>query len=131
MSILLDSDVLIYYYNELKPWVSFIDHLLDEDEVFISTVSVMEVCAGWDEAERRINLPDLYGLFTIAPLTPAIAERAGALRHRGKHKEKRKPRPVDALIAATAIEHNYRLITNNRKDFTIPGLELYRELWRN
>ena len=97
----------------------------------MSIVSVMEICAGWSEEQRRKYLPELYNLFDIEPITPAIAERAGALRYEGKHQKKRKPKPLDALIAATAIEHDYRLVTNNRQDFIMPGLELYRELWRS
>lgn len=130
MSILLDSDALIYFFKEIEPWRSYIDGLLERDDVSISMVSVMEICAGWDEKERRINLPDLYETFTIEPVTQAIAERAGILRHDHKARQKRRPRPMDALIAATALEGGFRLITNNRQDFNMDGLSVCRELWQ-
>lgn len=125
MSIMLDSDALIYYFEEKEPWRSGIHELLKAEDISISIVSVMEICAGWNEKQRRLFLPELYELFDIIPISPAIAERAGILRHDYKAQQKRKPRPMDALIAATAIEHGCRLITNNRQDFTMQGLELH------
>ena len=53
------------------------------------------------------------------PIDRAVPERAGRLR-RGSA-----IRTPDALIAATAIEHGLKLVTQNRPDFkNIPGPQL-------
>lgn len=55
----------------------------------------------------------------VAPISPAIAMRAQASVF--QHKD-----PADRLIAATAMELNAPLITQDRKLAEIPGL---RVLW--
>ena len=126
MTYLLDTDVLIYFSNKKEPWYSFICNVHKQEEIFISIITVMEICAGWSEKQRDLYLPELYDLFAVAPITNGIAEQAGLLRYDGKHRETRKPKPMDALIAATALEHKYCLVTNNAKDYAIPGLEIYK-----
>jgi predicted nucleic acid-binding protein len=129
MTYLLDSDMLIYFFNQAAPGYDLISSMLRRNEkVVISVLSVMEARAGWNQEEAGTFIPVLYDLFTIEPVSTAIAERAGRLRYESKHEGKTKPRPVDAMIAATALEHDYCLITNNLKDYTMPGLNLYREL---
>ena len=123
MTYLLDSDMLIYFFNQAPPGYDLISSLLTHNErVVISVLSVMEARAGWDQEEAGTFVPVLYDLFPIESVSTAIAERAGRLRYEYKHEGKSKPRPVDAVIAATAIEHDYCLITNNLKDYTMPGL---------
>jgi predicted nucleic acid-binding protein len=53
----------------------------------------------------------LLAPFQELPVDRAVAERAGRLRR------KKGLRLPDALIAATAIEHDCTLVTRNRADF--------------
>ncbi len=51
-------------------------------------------------------------------LDDTIAQRTIEIRRTFKTKT------PDAVIAATALEHNMALVTNNASDFEIPGLEV-------
>ena len=58
------------------------------------------------------------------PLTGAIARRAGSLKSAWAQKG-RTLSLVDMMVAATALEHGLSLMTDNRKDFPLPELNLY------
>ncbi len=129
MTYLLDSDMLIYYFNQVPIGYELVSSLLRQrHRVVISVLSVMEARAGWDEAEAQKFLPVLYDLFPVEPITTAIAERAGQLRYTYKQ-QGRKPKPIDTAIAATALEHKHCLITNNIKDYPMPELNIYQDLF--
>lgn len=54
----------------------------------------------------------------LLPISLAVAERWGWLLA-----EVGRSLPVvDSLIAATALHHDLKLVTRNRRDFAIPGL---------
>ncbi len=125
MTYLLDSDMLIYFFNQVEPGYPLVSELLTRKErIVISVLTIMEASAGWNADEARELLPILYTLFPIEPLTNAIAERAGRLRY-DYTQLGRKPKPIDTLIAATALEYQYCLITNNRDDYPMPELLFY------
>lgn len=102
----------------------FIDHLrgferltVVGDRVHYSTVTRCELFAGSSTEERRIKR--LLEPFTELPVDRAVAERAGRLR-RGSSM-----RMADALIAASALEHRFELVTRNQRDFEgVKGLPL-------
>jgi hypothetical protein len=113
--ILIDSDVLIWLtrghsrantrLQQINPWR-------------ISTITYLELaqgCRNKDELQRAKR-----GLAVqqtqILPLTSAISERAMALID--VHALADGLRLADALIAATALEHNLTLLTGNTKHFS-------------
>jgi predicted nucleic acid-binding protein len=98
----------------------------DDDELFLSVVSVGEILKGitiLPEGKRRAGLQQwldttLRPWFAgrILPVTEAIAERWGVLS--GESRLKGKPiKMADGMIAATALEHDLTLVTRNVKDF--------------
>lgn len=58
------------------------------------------------------------------PLTGAIARRAGSLKSAWAQKG-RTLSLAGMMVAATALEHGLSLMTDNRKDFPLPELNLY------
>ena len=73
--------------------------------------------------QRHQYLLPLYDLFPVLPITQNIAQLAGQIRffdHKRDEKNVQTQNLCDALIAATAIEHNHCLITNNVKDYAMP-----------
>ncbi len=109
--VLYDTDVLV-------------DHLQDrartltaEPDAAYSTVSRAELFSSEGVAESVVD--DLLDNFEEIPVDRRVAEEAGRIR-----RETRVNLP-DALIAATAITTDRRLITRNLRDFRrIKGLRL-------
>jgi predicted nucleic acid-binding protein len=121
---LFDSDVLIDFFNQQVYAVRLVERLSEHGQAAISVLSLAELCSGWDETQRTHYLPHLQQLFEQVPVSPAIAERAGAYRHAYQRKHVALP-TINALIAATAAEQHRCLITRNSKDYPMPELELY------
>lgn len=112
--ILIDSDVLIWLTRghpgamtrlmQIKPWR-------------ISTITYLEIaqgCRSKDElqrAKRGLAVQEAQ----ILHLTPTISERAMALID--AHALGDGLQLADALIAATALEHDLTLLTGNTKHF--------------
>jgi len=94
----------------------FVDHLRgarkllpSRERVAYSVITRCELFAGsrtQEEPIRRLLAP-----FQEIPVDRSIAERAGRLRRAGGL------RTPDALIAATALEHQLVLVTRNTRDF--------------
>ena len=113
---LLDSNILI-------------DSLLGKDAAFkeigqyerpaISLMSWMEVMSGTTEATRAPTREYLAGFHLLGVDLP-IAERAVVIR------SKYRVKLADAIIWATALEHNLLLVTRNTKDFPTdePGFRM-------
>ena len=122
--ILIDSDVLIWFtrahplarirLTALTPWR-------------ISTITYLELAQGCRSkqelatAKRGLAL----GGTEIIPLTPAISERA--MRLIDEYTLSDGLQLADALIAATAIEHGFTLLSGNIRHFgSIEALKLER-----
>ena len=108
--LLLDTDVFIDHLRgakRLEPG----DH-----RVHYSVITRAELCAG---TSATALVDKLLAPFREVPVVRAVAERAGRIRHEFG------VRLPDALIAATAIEHQLGLVTRNRRDFqAVRGLRV-------
>ena len=106
--VLVDSDILIDHLRGARALPTF--------SLACSVITRCELFAGRDQAETLRRL--LAQLYEIA-VDPAIAERGGALRR------SLKLATPDALIAATALEHDLPLMTRNERHFRlVDGLDL-------
>jgi predicted nucleic acid-binding protein len=65
--------------------------------------------------------------FPLLGVSKDVARRCAGIRHDLRSQGKRvRPRALDLLIAATALEHGLTLVTSNTGDYSdIPGLRLY------
>jgi hypothetical protein len=119
---IFDTDVLIWFLKGNAKAATLIDLQEQRD---ISAQTYMEILQGVkSKKEQRLIRNFLQDMgFHVLPLTEAIGHRASiyieeyALSHG--------IRVGDAIIAATAIEHNLALSTSNTKHFRcIPGVNL-------
>jgi predicted nucleic acid-binding protein len=122
--ILLDTSVLINLLHRRTEPARLVRQLsLSGFQLAISTVNVAEIYAGMRSGEEQ-ETEELLSAFPSFPVTEEIAKAAGeivASRRRIGFTHSL----VDMLIAATAITHGFALLTDNWKDFEIPGLLLF------
>ena len=129
MGLILDTSVLIRH--ERKRRSGEFEQFTAHGDAYISAITVSELLVGVnlaDSEDRRTRrLTFVEGLFTILPVLDFTSETArihadiyASLRQRGEligaH---------DLIIAATALQHGYSLLTSNEREFNrVPGLQV-------
>jgi predicted nucleic acid-binding protein len=121
---LLDSGVLIRHLRKYTGYPALLEQLTNQGMLFISTMTRFEVLQGMRERERADTAEILLVLESL-PVYDDVADKAGELvrswRGRGVTIG-----AADALIAATALQHNLALVTTNPKHFPMPELTVYQ-----
>ena len=121
--ILLDTSVVVDFLRRKDKENALLHPLLDQ-ELFISIITHTELFGGksaWDNNKARDQLMEFIEGIIIIPLTEEISKQAGFIRAYNYTRD-----TLDAIIAATAIQYDYKLITLNEKDFRkIPNLEIF------
>ena len=106
---LIDSNIIIY---STKPEHHFLRQLIAEEAPVVSAVSYVEVLGYHRLSEQeRHALEDFFAATIVLPISRNVIEQAVNLR------QIRKMTLADALIAATALVHNLKLVTRNVKDY--------------
>lgn len=118
---LIDSNISIYFLDgKLTPKAEAFLRPVLQQECNLSVITKMEVL-GWkfltakdeQEAEAFIQASNIYSLSDF------IIEKTISIRKQFKIKL------PDAIIAATALENGFTLVTRNTSDFSnIPGLNV-------
>lgn len=121
MSRVFDSNILIYHLNEKLDTAAeaMLEQALEEG-AYISVITRIEIL-GWpgQPAGTSQRAKSFLDQFSEQALTDEIAERCIALR------QQRRIKIPDAIVAATAQQLNFPLVTRNTDDFRwIDGLEL-------
>lgn len=112
---LLDSNILIDYFRGFKPVVDFINRLVDSDNISIaiSGITELEIYAGksMDQPEIQHKVEGLIQQVKVFSVSRSLLQLSGRLCRKASIQ------PVDAIIAMTAINNNYILVTRNIKHF--------------
>jgi hypothetical protein len=129
---LLDTNVISELVRP-KPAPGVVDFVASVDNAYLSVVTLHELAYGIErtrDVARRAKLSNWFvrigGEFSgrVIAVDKVIAERAGRLRA-DADAIGRPVDPLDALIAATAIEHGLRVATRDIADFGHLGVELF------
>lgn len=121
MTILLDSSVIIDFLRGRRGRRGFIaKRIRDGDDFACTAISVAEIYAGMRPSEARDTGQFLQSLLFVE-ISYDIAHRAGEIKHRWARKG-RTINITDSLIGAAALDNDYPLATDNRKDFPMAGL---------
>jgi predicted nucleic acid-binding protein len=122
-TILLDTSVIFDHFNGRRGRTEFLDQLIQQGHILACcSVNITEVYAGLrrgEEAKTEAFIDSLEYL----PVTPAIAQQAGLLR-RDWQKKGQTLSYTDVTIAAIALTNATPLLTDNRKHFPMPELQL-------
>lgn len=112
---LVDSDVLIDALNNHEAAHNLLEHLVAKHNPYMSFVSRIEVLSGARDRvlESTVRVLDSFEMLS---LDRYVADRAATLV-RTFRKSHSGINLADYLIAATAMEYNLELVTNNVKHF--------------
>jgi predicted nucleic acid-binding protein len=123
MTILLDTSVIIDALRKRQGRHGFLELRRQAgDTLTCSAVNVAEVYAGMRPHEAAATEEFLEDLECIE-VTHDIARQAGSLKYAWERKGVTIKIP-DAIIAATTLNFNLWLATDNRRDFPMPDLKL-------
>ncbi len=124
MILLLDSTVLIDALRNRRRRSDLLAELVrNGHQLTTSAINVGEVYSGMRPAEAA-DTEALLRYLEVFPLTAEIARNAGSLRYRWA-RQGRTLGLFDMIVAATALEYDLTLVTDNRKDFPLPELKLF------
>ncbi|MGQ9490981.1 MAG: type II toxin-antitoxin system VapC family toxin [Anaerolineae bacterium] len=118
--LLLDTATLILHLRERASVTDFLLRWGERDNLFISVVTRAEILAGMRPNEEHVTM-ELLGALSNLPVTPAVADRAGQLIYAAARRGVQTSFP-DALIAATALEHDLVVVTTNVRHFEELGV---------
>lgn len=131
-AMLLDTSVLIYYFEEIEQYYRLAEEIFDLVDVgkikcFLSSISITEFVTKPYADGRIVDIERFKQFLTsqaiqVLSVTYEIAERAGKLRSQSPS-----TRTPDALIIATALENGCDVFITNDKDlkkFEIPGFNV-------
>ncbi len=129
MRYLLDTNIISETYK-IKPNPNVIEWLnsIESEKLFISVISIGEIRKGIESVEDDKKKTQLvfwleekiikWFAHNLLEVNIEVAEKWGFIL------AKYKIPAIDALLAATAITKNLKIVTRNVKDFQIPGLEV-------
>ncbi|MGD0729881.1 MAG: PIN domain-containing protein [Terracidiphilus sp.] len=121
---MLDTSILINLLRERTRPVGLIRELIMRGAVLAtSQVNIAEVYGGMRRGEEPATGELISGLECL-PLSLEIGRKAGTIIAE-RRKMGRTHSLDDMMIAATAIEYGYTLLTDNRKNFEIPEIDLF------
>jgi len=120
---LLDTNVLILHLRERYNVATLLTQWGPIRELYISVVTRTEILAGMRPHEEERTMVLLDSLINLH-VDEAIADRAGRLIYRYARQGIQLSFP-DALIAATALQHDLTLVTTNVKHFPMPDLRVH------
>jgi len=120
---LLDTGLLIRYIRGEQDTVRLLRGLTKRERGAISVVTRIEVRAGMREHERY-RTQEFLSRVRTCDVTKEIADRTGDWLREYRQRGQTLALP-DAIIAATALQHQLTLITLNPIDFPFRSLSLY------
>lgn len=124
--VLVDTNVISEFVKKV-PDTRVMNWLQTVELMAISIITLEEAHFGlaWQPKAGKLALFNalVAQLHMVYPITPCIAQRAGAMRGQFQAQGIARSAP-DMLIAATAMEHQLVLATRNVRDFMGCGVQV-------
>lgn len=124
MKLLLDTSVLIDVLRQRNQRRQWLAHLVQSGHTLsTTTLNIAEVYAGMRPPEEA-RTEALLSCLELYELNGSSARLAGKMKNIWA-KKGRTVTLSDTIVAAIAIERGCALLTDNRKDFPMPEVQLY------
>ena len=124
MRLMLDTTVLIDALRLRKNRRQLLADLVRAGHTLnISALNVAEIYAGVRQGEED-STESFLSVFDCFDINASTGRRAGKLRNEWARKGQTLAL-ADTIVAAAALENHCVLMTDNRKDFPMPELNLY------
>lgn len=121
--VLVDTDIFIKVYRGNKIKKSHLDAL--KNKIAISLISVLELYQGATTKKKLFELNKQLKVYHLIHLDDKISQKALTIKK--KYQLKYSIFPPDCIIAATALEYEFKLYTDNVKDYKfIQGIRFYK-----
>jgi predicted nucleic acid-binding protein len=121
---LLDTGILIRYFRRIEGYRDLLDTLAQDDLLYVSAITRLEIVRGMRDRERESTFELLDSLETV-DINAKVADGAGELiwswQRRGMVLG-----DADAIIAATAIQNTFALVTTNARHFPMPEVVVFQ-----
>lgn len=111
----IDTNIIIDYLRGREQAISFFKSLDPSTDLLISTITVTELYAGVKNQKEEQLLNAFLQDFKVNAIDQTIAQKGGLIKN--KYGPTHGVGIADAVIAATAIDENAKLITLNLKHF--------------
>ncbi|MEO7667589.1 MAG: type II toxin-antitoxin system VapC family toxin [Dehalococcoidia bacterium] len=122
---LLDANVVMNWLKGKEPALSLVRHILQGPyEVAVNAIVLAEVHTGVADKDRE-SVGAVLEAFDYWPIEEPVARLAGQYRW-GFARQGKQFDVQDMLIGAHARYLDETLVTDNIRDFPIPGLKLLR-----
>ena len=124
MRLLLDTSVLIDILRGSKARRELLANLVSDGHYLTTTaLNIVEVYMGLRPGDEA-RIEPLLSSLECYPLDARTAKQARLLKNTWARKGRAISLP-DAIVAAIAIDRGCILMSDNRKDFTMPEITLY------
>jgi tRNA(fMet)-specific endonuclease VapC len=125
---LIDSNVLMSFFKRHAASIALLDTLRKKGTLAISALTIMELQAGWTDAQAAELFPALFDFVSVADVSREVLHYAGRLRREYKEQGVML-QAIDTMIAATAVKQDMCMVTYNLRHFTpIKELTLYQAI---
>ena len=119
---LLDTNILIYAFQEKQPFSSLFIKWARKNELCLSVIAVSEFMIGADDADIT-KLKSLVENINLYDVDYEIAKQAAVYRKAFLLKQK-KVFLLDCMLAATAKVNNLTLVTVNKSDYPMKDIKV-------
>lgn len=111
--LLIDTNILIDFLKEHQKAVTFLTHT--NKSLLFSSITVAELYSGVRDQREEKQIDELISRFEIIEVTSSIAKMGGLIKK--EYNPSHGTGIADAVIAASALKENAKLITLNLKQF--------------